>query len=227
MTDQTAHETAREIRVLLVDDDQLVRSGLRVILDSADDVWVVGEATDGDEAVTAVQSHAPDVVLMDIRMARTNGLDATVAVRALPRPPAVVVLTALDLDRHVFDALTAGASGFLLKDAEPHRIIDAVRAVAEGDAILSPGATRALLERYADPAASARRRDAARALDRLSPRLREVAGLVAQGSTNAEVAAGLGLAEATVKAYVSEVLTTLDLDNRVQVALLVRDAEGS
>ncbi|UAL29834.1 response regulator transcription factor [Nocardioides rotundus] len=215
-----------EVRVLLVDDDPLVRSGLRAILDAADDVRVVGEASDGDEVVTAVQAHAPDVVLMDIRMRRTNGLDATASVRALPRPPNIVVLTAFDLDRYVVAALRAGASGFLLKDAQPQQIIDGVRTVASGDAILSPGATRTLLDRFADPDAAERQRSAVQALARLSPRQGEVADLVARGRTNAEISRDLGLTESTVKAYVSEILSSLGLGNRVQVALTVRDAAG-
>jgi DNA-binding NarL/FixJ family response regulator len=212
------------LRVLLADDDALVRAGLRTILSAADDLRVVGEAADGTAAVTAVREHRPDVVLMDIRMPRQDGIAATQEITALAGPPRVIVLTTFHLDEYVFGALQAGASGFLLKDTPPADIIRAVRLVAGGEAMLSPSATRALIDRFgADPAAS-RRAEAERALAALTGREREVAAEVAQGHSNADIAAHLFMSEATVKAHLSRVLTKLGAANRVQVALLARDA---
>src|SRR5690606_10159707 len=161
-------EMQRMHRVLLVDDDALVRTGLRLILGSAGDIDVVGEVGDGDEAVTAVQAHAPDVVLMDLRMARTDGIAATRAVRALPGAPHVIALTTWDVDDAVLRSLDAGAAGFLLKSAGPAEIIGAVRAVVAGDAVLSPRSTRQLLDHLAADEAAAERRAAATAIARLS-----------------------------------------------------------
>ncbi|MEU3452947.1 response regulator transcription factor [Micromonospora sp. NPDC006766] len=215
------------VRVLIVDDDALVRAGLSMILGGVPDVRVVGEATDGAEVPAAVEAYAPDVVLMDIRMPRVDGLTATEILRALPRPPEVLVLTTFDADDQVLRALRAGAAGFLLKDTPPAEIVQAIRRVAAGEATLSPAVTRKLITHVTAPAPVARdpRRDRAlRLLDGLSDREREVAVALGQGRTNAEIAAELFMSVATVKAYVSRLLTKLDLNNRVQVALLVHDA---
>ncbi len=212
------------IRVLLVDDDPLVRAGLRMILSSADDLDVVGEAADGADAVDAVRADRPDVVLMDIRMPVMDGIAATTALRRLPSPPHVIVLTTFQADDHVMDALRAGADGFLLKDTAPAEIIQAVRLVAAGEAMLSPSVTRTLLSHLGDDATTDRRRLAARRLTSLTEREREVATAVGSGASNAEIAASLYMSEATVKAHVSRLLTKLEVANRVQIAILVHDA---
>jgi DNA-binding NarL/FixJ family response regulator len=210
------------VRVLVVDDDPLVRGALVMMLDGADGIAVVGEAGDGDEVPALVDAHAPHVVLMDLRMPRVNGIAATRRLRARPRPPEVVVLTTFDTDENVLRALRAGANGFLLKDTPPPRIVEAVRRVAAGDPILSPAVTRRLLDRVTEDAGTEDRARAA--LVALSPREHEVAVEVARGRSNAEIASDLGMTVATVKAHVSHVLTKLDLGNRTQVALLVHDA---
>ncbi|MBM0258936.1 response regulator [Micromonospora sp. 4G55] len=215
------------IRVLIVDDDALVRAGLSMILGGVPDVRVVGEATDGAEVPAAVEAYAPDVVLMDIRMPRVDGLAATEALRALPRPPEVLVLTTFDADDQVLRALRAGAGGFLLKDTPPAEIVQAVRRVAAGEATLSPTVTRKLISHVTagGPAGPDPRRERAlRLLDGLTGREREVAVALGRGRTNAEISAELFMSVATVKAYVSRLLTKLELNNRVQVALLVHDA---
>jgi DNA-binding NarL/FixJ family response regulator len=212
------------IKVLLVDDDALVRAGLRMILSSAADLDVVGEAGDGAEVVDAVRAHRPDVVLMDIRMPRVDGLAATARVTALPQPPRVVVLTTFGLDDYVFRALEAGASGFLLKDTPPRELIEAVRIVAAGDAMLSPGVTRSLIEHVASAAGSGRRHAALARLDALTDREREVLVAVGRGLSNAEIGRSLYLSEATVKTHVSRLLLKLACTNRVQVAILAHDA---
>ena len=211
------------VKVLLVDDDALVRAGLRLILSSADDIDIVGEADDGADAVAAVRQHRPDVVLMDIRMPRVDGITATAALRALDKPPQVVVLTTFQADAHVVAALRAGASGFLVKDTPPGDILTAIRLVAAGDAIISPSVTRTLLGHFAQSGASERQQAAARKLADLSDREREVATAVGAGSSNAEIASTLFMSEATVKAHVSRLLSKLDLNNRVQIAILVHD----
>lgn len=210
------------VRVVIVDDDTLVRGALSMMLDGADGITVVGEAGDGDEVEALVDAHAPHVVLMDLRMPRLNGIAATRRLRARPHPPQVVVLTTFDTDENVLRALRAGAGGFLLKDTPPPRIVEAVLRVAAGDPILSPAVTRRLLDRVT---AESGTRDRARsALRVLSPREHEVAVTVAHGRSNAEIATDLGMTVATVKAHVSHVLTKLAMDNRTQVALLVHDA---
>jgi DNA-binding NarL/FixJ family response regulator len=213
------------LRVLLVDDDPLVRAGLRTILSSADDIEVVGEAGDGAAAITAVSAHWPDVVLMDVRMPEVDGIAATGRITAAADPPKVIVLTTFHLDEYVFGALQAGASGFLLKDTPPADIIRAVRLVAAGDAMLSPSITRTLIERFGADATASRRGAAQQALRALTDREREVAAQVAQGRSNADIAARLYMSEATVKAHVSRVLAKLGAANRVQVAILARDAD--
>ena len=215
------------IKVLLVDDDALVRAGLRIILSSAEDLEVVGEVDDGAGAVAAVREHRPDVVLMDIRMAQVDGITATVALLRLDPPPQVIVLTTFHGDDQVLNALRAGASGFLVKDTPPAQIINAVRVVASGDAIISPSVTRTLLDHFGDARASDRRRAAAQRLAALTDREREVAAAIGAGASNADVAASLFMSEATVKAHVSRLFTKLDATNRVQIAIVVHDAEQS
>jgi DNA-binding NarL/FixJ family response regulator len=215
------------VKVLLVDDDALVRAGLRIILSSAEDLEVVGEVDDGARAVAAVRQHRPDVVLMDIRMSEMDGITATAALRRLDPPPHVIVLTTFQADEQVISALRAGASGFLVKDTPPADIIDAVRLVASGDAIISPSVTRTLLSHFGETQASERRRAAAQRLATLTDREREVAAAIGSGASNAEVAASLFMSEATVKAHVSRLFTKLDVANRVQIAILVHDADLS
>jgi DNA-binding NarL/FixJ family response regulator len=212
------------IRVLIVDDDALVRAGLSMILAGSDDVSVVGEAADGSQVAAAVDSFAPDVVLMDIRMPEVDGLAATEALRARPDAPQIIVLTTFDADDHVLRALRAGAAGFLLKDTPPPEILRAIRLVAAGEAMLSPGVTRRLISHVADDGLAGRRSHACELLDRLTDREREVAIAIGQGKSNADIAAELFMSVATVKAHVSRLLQKLDLDNRVQIALLAHDA---
>lgn len=214
------------VRVLLVDDDALVRAGLKIILTSAEDVEVVGEADDGAQAVAAVKAHKPDVVLMDIRMAEMDGIVATTALRRLNPAPQVIVLTTFQADEHVIGALRAGASGFLVKDTPPLDIINAVRLVAAGEAIISPSATRTLLAHFGDTEVTARRESAAARLTQLTERELEVATAIASGASNAEVAAQLFMSEATVKAHVTRLLSKLEVSNRVQIAILVHDASS-
>jgi len=213
--------------VLLVDDDALVRAGLRMILSSAEDLEVVGEVDDGSRAVAAVREHRPDVVLMDIRMPEMDGITATAALRRLDVPPQVIVLTTFQADEQVLSALRVGASGFLLKDTPPAEILNAVRLVAAGDAMLSPSVTRTLLSHFGDTEATERRRAAAQRLATLTDREREVALAVGSGASNAEVAASLFMSEATVKAHVSRLFTKLDVTNRVHIAIVVHDAGQS
>jgi DNA-binding NarL/FixJ family response regulator len=215
------------VKVLLVDDDALVRAGLRIILASAEDLEVVGEVDDGARAVAAVREHCPDVVLMDIRMAEMDGITATAALRRLDAPPEVIVLTTFQADEQVMSALRAGASGFLVKDTPPAEIINAVRLVASGDAIISPSATRTLLSHFGDVRASERHRAAAQRLASLTEREGEVAAAIGAGASNAQVAASLFMSEATVKAHVSRLFTKLDVASRVQIAIVVHDADQS
>ena len=215
------------VRVLLVDDDALVRAGLRMILSSAEDLDLVGEVDDGARAVAAVREHRPDVVLMDIRMPEMDGITATAALRRLDAPPQVIVLTTFQADEQVLSALRVGASGFLLKDTPPAEILNAVRLVAAGDAMLSPSVTRTLLSHFGDTEATERRRAAAQRLATLTDREREVALAVGSGASNAEVAASLFMSEATVKAHVSRLFTKLDVTNRVHIAIVVHDAGQS
>lgn len=215
-----------KIRVLLVDDDALVRAGLRTILSSSEELEVVGEAADGADAVAAAQTHRPDVVLMDIRMPEMDGIAATEALRRLARPPRVIVLTTFQADEHVISALRAGADGFLLKDTAPTEIVNAVRLVAAGEAMLSPSVTRTLLSHLGTDGLADRRRSAAQRLESLTDREREVATSVGSGASNAEIAASLFMSEATVKAHVSRLLTKLAVTNRVHIAILVHDAQS-
>jgi DNA-binding NarL/FixJ family response regulator len=215
---------ARPIRVAVVDDDPLVRSGLRLLFAGAPDLRVVAEGADGADVPALVDAHHPDVVLLDVRMPRVDGLAAAERLCSRPRSPYVVMLTTFHADVYVLRALRAGASGYLLKDAPPRELIDAVRKVAAGEPILSPAVTRRLIEQVADSVGHDRRMTAAALLDRATDREREVASAVAQGLSNAQIGAELGMGVPTVKAHVSRLLTKLDLDNRVQLALLVHDA---
>lgn len=213
------------IRVLLVDDDAIVRAGLRLMLGGAPDIELVAEAADGAEVPALVTSYRPDLVLMDIRMPGVDGLTATEALRARPGAPEVLVLTTFHTDAHVLRALGAGAAGFVLKDTPPHEIVTAIRTVAAGDPVLSPAVTRRLIERVASGTGRDTRAAAARErLELLAGREREVALAVGRGLSNAEIARELHLALPTVKTHVSRILTRLHLNNRVQIALLVHDA---
>jgi DNA-binding NarL/FixJ family response regulator len=212
------------IRVLLVDDEELVRFGLRTVLEAAGDFEVVGEAGDGEAAVAAAHELRPDVVLIDIRMPVLDGLAATRRILALPHPPQVAVLTTFHVDEYVYAALAAGAAGFLLKDTPPREIAAAVRAVADGTATLSPAVTRNLIDSYVDRAATPRRTAARERLAELSDREHEVLRLVGRGESNAAIAKELFVSEATVKTYVSRLLAKLELANRTQAAILAHEA---
>jgi DNA-binding NarL/FixJ family response regulator len=219
------------IRVLIVDDDPLVRSGLALMLGGADDMEVVGEAVDGADAVDAVRSLAPHVVLMDVRMPVLDGVAATTA---LCRPaaidggsPAVVMLTTFDADETVLAALRAGAAGFLLKHTPPAQIVDAVRRAAAGDPVLSPGVTRsviAMAARHRQDAGGSGTGDAFARMGLLSEREREVAHAVSEGLSNAEIAQRLHLSTSSIKATISSALTRLDLSNRIQLAILAHES---
>ncbi|HTF11141.1 MAG TPA: response regulator transcription factor [Asanoa sp.] len=216
--------TDKPVRVLIVDDDPLVRAGLSMILGGTAELSVVGEAADGSEVAAAVAAVSPDVVLMDIRMPKMDGLTATERLRRVAGAPEVLVLTTFEADEYVLRALRAGASGFLLKDTPPAEIVQAVRRVAAGDPILSPRVTRRLIAHVADDGADARRNRSRELLARLSEREVEVAVAVGRGMSNAEIGAELFMSVATVKAHMTRMLTKLDLNNRVQVALLAQDA---
>ncbi len=213
------------IRVMLVDDDPLVRSGLRMLLGGAPEIEVVAEAEDGDEVLATVDRHRPDVVLMDIRMPRVDGVSAAGLLARQPAPPKVLMLTTFDADDLVLRALRAGAAGFLLKDTPPAEIVRAIELVAAGDSMLSPAVTRRLIDHVAAAGETGTpRADADRLLATLSPRETDVARAVGRGLANAEISLELHLSVATVKAHVSKVMEKLGVDNRVQVALLIRDA---
>jgi DNA-binding NarL/FixJ family response regulator len=212
------------IRLLLVDDEDLVRFGLRTILDLTDDIDVVGEASDGAQAVSAARALRPEVVLMDIRMPRVDGLAATRQILDQPDPPKVVILTTFHLDEYVYSALQAGASGFLLKDTPPRQIVTAIRAVAAGSAMLSPAVTRRLIAEYVAPRDHPQRIESRRKLALLSDRERDVLTLIGRGLSNADAAQNLFMSEATIKTYVSRMLTKLGLANRTQAAILAHEA---
>lgn len=213
------------IRVAVVDDDPLVRAGLSAILGSAGDLEVVGEAGDGSEAPALVRATRPDVVVMDVRMPCVDGISATREITALDDAPQVLVLTTFHVDDAVFQALRAGAAGFLLKDTPPEELIAAVRVVAAGEAMLTPADTRSVIDRFARTGQSRRRATARTALDRLSDREREVAEAVAQGLSNAEIGQLLYCSEATVKTHLTHAFAKLGYANRVRLAILVRDAQ--
>jgi DNA-binding NarL/FixJ family response regulator len=217
------------IRVLLVDDDALVRTGLRLMFGGAPDIEVVGEAADGSDVADAVSRLRPDVVLMDVRMPVLDGIAATRAITAREtHRPEVIVLTTFDADATVLSALRAGAAGFLVKHTPPERIVDAVRRAAAGEPVLSPTVARTLIDHVAgtdDRAAQTRREHARERLAELSERERDVAAAVAQGLSNSEIGARLFMSVGTVKAHISSALAKLGIDNRIQLALLAHDAE--
>ena len=207
------------IRVLIVDDQSLVRAGFRMILEAEDDVEVVGEASDGTEALEAAAEHAPDVILMDVRMPNVDGLEATRRLlEGKSEGPRVLILTTFDLDEYVWEALHAGASGFLLKDTPPEQLVDAIRVVAAGDALLAPAITRRVIEEFVSrPPASARR--PAPGLDELTARELEMLRYVARGLSNAEIAEAAFVSETTVKTHVAHILMKLRLRDRVQAVV--------
>ena len=214
-------------RVLIVDDDALVRSGLQLILAGAAGIDVVGEVADGRGVLAAIDRYHTDVVLMDIRMPQLDGIAATRLLRSQPSPPAVLMLTTFQEDELVLRALRAGAAGFLLKDTPPAEIVRAIELVGAGESMLSPTIARRLVALVAgDPDTAARYEDAREKMALLSAREREVALAVGRGLANADIARELYMSTATVKAHVSRLLTKLEVDNRVQIALLVREAEG-
>ncbi|KQO61385.1 response regulator transcription factor [Curtobacterium sp. Leaf261] len=208
------------IRVLVVDDQDLVRMGTVMVLGVESDMTVVGEAADGDSAVDRVRELRPDVVLMDVRMPGRDGIDATREITRTMPEVRVLVLTTFDLDEYAFAALNAGASGFLLKDAPPSELVAAIRGVAAGDAIVSPRATRAVLEQVRGTLPEGRRTVASSALDVLSAREREVLEAIGRGRTNTEIAAELFLSESTVKTHVGRVLAKLQLRDRVHAVIV-------
>ncbi len=213
---------SRVIRVLLVDDEELVRAGLRVILDSAADLTVIDEVGDGAGAVAAARRAQPDVVVMDVQMPHVDGIEATRAIVDQPSPPKVLVLTMFDLDDHVYAAIEAGASGFLLKDTRYEELLRAVRVVAAGDAMLSPSVTKRVMARFGG--SPSRAKAAQERLGALTPRESSILELVGAGMSNSAIARTLQLTESTVKGYVSQLFMKLDCENRVQVAILAHDA---
>lgn len=219
---ETPTEPVDGVRVLLVDDDDLVRAGLTMMLDGAAGISVVADVGDGAAVPDAVAAHFPDVVLMDLRMPGVDGVTATARLRSRPGAPEVLVLTTFDTDADVLAALQAGASGYLLKDTPPVQIVEAIRRVVAGEPTLSPRIVRRLMDRSAQTAGDRMR--AGEALARLTERESEVALAVARGAANAEVAAELFMSVATVKAHVSSILAKLELSNRTQLALLAHRA---
>jgi DNA-binding NarL/FixJ family response regulator len=214
------------ISVLLADDQPLLRRGFRMIIEAEDDLTVTGEAGDGGEAVDCARRNPPDVVLMDIRMPGTDGIEATRRIVAANPAVRVLVLTTFDLDEYAFGALRVGASGFLLKDVRPAELITAIRTVAAGNAVVSPRVTRRLLEEYAQvmPLPAARQAERYPRLSSLTERESEVLEAVARGLSNAEIAAALCVSEATVKSHVGRILAKLDLRDRVQIVVLAYEA---
>ena len=207
------------IRVALVDDQPLVRAGLRMILSDEEGIEIVGEASDGAEAIRLCAAQRPDVVLMDVRMPGTDGITATREVVRLPEPPRVLVLTTFDLDEVVYDALHAGASGFLLKDAPEERLVTAIRVVAEGGSLFAPAATRRLIEEFVS-----RRPRSPAALPELTERETEVLRLIATGLSNAEIGQRIYVTENTVKTHVARILTKLSVRDRVQAVVVAYES---
>jgi DNA-binding NarL/FixJ family response regulator len=214
------------ISVLLADDQPLLRRGFRMILEAEGDLIVAAEAADGEEAIDLARRHAPDVVLMDIRMPGIDGIEATQHIAAADTHVRVLVLTTFDLDEYAFGALRAGASGFLLKDVRPAELVAAIRTVAAGDAVISPRVTRRLLEEYTRvlPLSASQMQERYPQLSALTEREREVLIAVARGMSNAEIAASLFVSEATVKSHVGRILAKLGLRDRVQVVVLAYEA---
>jgi DNA-binding NarL/FixJ family response regulator len=210
------------IRVILADDERLVRAGFRMILGTEPDIAVVAEAGDGNEAVAAARETGADVILMDIRMPNLDGLQAThTIVGSIPDPPRVIVLTTFDLDEYVYEALRAGASGFLLKDAPEDQLIAAIRVAADGGSIFAPSITRRLIERFATVSPPTR---GSSELDRLTPRETEVMRLIARGLSNGEIAATLVVSEHTAKTHVAHILEKLGVRDRVQAVVLAYES---
>jgi DNA-binding NarL/FixJ family response regulator len=212
------------IRVLLVDDQALIRAGFRMILDAEEDIEVIGESADGTQAVDSVRRLKPDVVLMDIRMPEMDGIEATRLIAGADGngAPRVLMLTTFDLDEYVYDALRAGASGFLLKDVPAEQLVEGIRLVARGEALLAPTVTRRLIEEFSRTAAS--QRSAPASLDDLTPRELEVFKLIARGMSNAEIADELVVSETTVKTHVARVLMKLGVRDRVQAVVLAYES---
>ncbi|MFJ6085960.1 response regulator [Streptomyces sp. NPDC092369] len=208
------------IRVMLVDDQVLLRTGFRMVLAAQPDMEVVAEAGDGVEALEVLRATTVDVVLMDVRMPKLDGVETTRRICQDDDPPKVLILTTFDLDEYAFSGLKAGASGFMLKDVPPGELLAAIRAVHSGDAVVAPSTTRRLLDRFAPMLPSAGKQPQHKELERLTDREREVMVLVAQGLSNGEIAARLVLSEATVKTHVGRILTKLGLRDRVQVVVL-------
>ncbi|MEE1797922.1 response regulator [Streptomyces sp. NPDC101062] len=211
------------IRVMLVDDQMLLRTGFRMVLAAQPDMDVVAEAGDGAEAIENLRSTEVDVVLMDVRMPRLDGVEATRRICAVPDAPKVLILTTFDLDEYAFSGLKAGASGFMLKDVPPGELLNAIRAVHSGDSVVAPSTTRRLLDRFA-PLLPSSSKPQNKELERLTDREREVMMLVAQGLSNGEIAGRLVLSEATVKTHVGRILTKLGLRDRVQVVVLAYES---
>ena len=211
------------IRVLIADDQALVRSGFRMILEAREDLEVVGEAENGAQAIELAREREPDVVLMDVRMPVLDGVEATRRLLEAGSEARVIILTTFDLDEYVFEALRAGASGFLLKDVQPAQLVEAIRVVASGEALLAPSITRRLLDRFA-ASFDASERGTPPELDSLTPRELEILRLIAGGLTNAEIARELFVSETTVKTHVSSVLRKLHLRDRVQAVVLAYEA---
>ncbi|ALO09249.1 putative two-component system response regulator [Streptomyces venezuelae] len=214
------------IRVMLVDDQVLLRTGFRMVLAAQPDMEVVAEAGDGVEALEVLRATAVDVVLMDVRMPKLDGVEATRRICSQPDAPKVLILTTFDLDEYAFSGLKAGASGFMLKDVPPAELLGAIRSVHSGDAVVAPSTTRRLLDRFSPmlPSTGTETRAVDSALARLTDREREVMMLVAQGLSNGEIAARLVLSEATVKTHVGRILTKLGLRDRVQVVVLAYES---
>ncbi|MFI5803801.1 response regulator [Streptomyces sp. NPDC051561] len=208
------------IRVMLVDDQMLLRTGFRMILAAQADMEVVAEAGDGQEALDILRTTGVDVVLMDVRMPRLDGVEATRKICAAPDAPKVLILTTFDLDEYAFSGLQAGASGFMLKDVPPPELLDAIRSVHSGDAVVAPSTTRRLLDRFSSILPATGNEPQHKEVEKLTEREREVMLLVAQGLSNGEIAARLVLSEATVKTHVGRILTKLGLRDRVQVVVL-------
>jgi DNA-binding NarL/FixJ family response regulator len=226
VSNRVSAEAGQPVRVVIADDQELVRSGFAMIVDAQPDLAVVGEAADGDEAVTVARRERADVVLMDVRMPRVDGIEATrrLAGADVRDPVKVVILTTFDLDEYVFEALRAGASGFLLKDVRREDLVQAVRVVAAGEALLAPAVTRRLIEDFARRPTASSPPAVTAGLDRLTPREREVLELIGRGRNNAEIGADLYVGEATVKTHVGRVLMKLDLRDRVQAVIYAYEA---
>jgi DNA-binding NarL/FixJ family response regulator len=205
------------IKVLIADDQALVRAGFKMILETDPEVRVVAEADDGAEAVEAALRTRPDIALMDIRMPGMDGLEATRRIMAAPSPPRVLILTTFDLDEYVFDALTAGASGFLLKDVAPEQLLAGIRIIAQGDSLLSPSVTRRLIESFVRDGRQTR--EPPPVLDELTPRELEILQLVARGLSNTEIADQLVVSSTTIKTHVARVLMKLALRDRIQAVV--------